>query len=67
MPQTSPTRIFLVIRLDAEPDVVPENAHIVRAVSEDVLTKAPLLWEAAHRLIRREITFGEFKRLLRLA
>ena len=66
MPQTSPTRIFLVIRLDAEPDVVPENAQIVRADCVETLQNAQAIKTQVEQFVQdRKVPIGTFKTILR--
>ncbi len=61
----SPTRLFLVQPLDAEPLHLPEGAQLVRADSIETLEHAQTVTDALRLFITGRMTFREIKVLLR--
>lgn len=61
----SPTRLFLVQPLEAEPFHLPEGAQVIRADSIETLEHAQTLTDALRSFITGRMTFREIKVLLR--
>jgi hypothetical protein len=65
MTSSSP-RLFLVVPLEAEPDQLPENAHIVRADSIETLIRAQEIKDKiSDFLSNRRTHIGMLRELLR--
>ncbi len=61
----SPTRLFLVQPVDAEPLQLPEGAQVIQADSIETLQHAQTVTDALRLFVTGRMTFREIKVLLR--